>query len=210
MTNLCGDFGSLSPIWSTLKGLPSSILLHGFGWGVVGALPQLNFSLCPLSTRWSNMLHVNLHLRIWFPENTVYGTVCFFFCKIYIDTKQKNQLSLKSIFIHENLGKLLLLLYNFSIASWKTRNYWTCVSYVFLTLWSKTVRKKVQPNLWPRANSNLVLFSLTEPQNKRTPDLPEEEFEKEEIKENEAAVKKRLVEATREFEEIVVCCCCCC
>lgn len=48
-----------------------------------------------------------------------------------------------------------------------------------------------------------------EPQNKRTPDLPEEEFEKEEIKENEAAVKKMLVEATREFEEIVVCCCCC-
>uniref|UniRef100_A0AAA9TAJ0 Telomeric repeat-binding factor 2-interacting protein 1 n=1 Tax=Bos taurus TaxID=9913 RepID=A0AAA9TAJ0_BOVIN len=43
-----------------------------------------------------------------------------------------------------------------------------------------------------------------EPQNKRTPDLPEEEFEKEEIKENEAAVKKMLVEATREFEEIVV------
>ncbi|XP_030719156.2 telomeric repeat-binding factor 2-interacting protein 1 [Globicephala melas] len=43
-----------------------------------------------------------------------------------------------------------------------------------------------------------------EPQNKRTPDLPEEEFEKEEIKENEEAVKKMLVEATREFEEIVV------
>ncbi|KAJ1072573.1 hypothetical protein K5549_011799 [Capra hircus] len=43
-----------------------------------------------------------------------------------------------------------------------------------------------------------------EPQNKRTPDLPEEEFEKEEMKENEAAVKKMLVEASREFEEIVV------
>ncbi|XP_028333205.1 telomeric repeat-binding factor 2-interacting protein 1 isoform X1 [Physeter macrocephalus] len=42
-----------------------------------------------------------------------------------------------------------------------------------------------------------------EPQNKRTPDLPEEELEKEEIKENEEAVKKMLVEATREFEEIV-------
>lgn len=69
----------------------------------------------------------------------------------------------------------------------------------------KPLGEKVQPNLWPRANCNLVLFSLTEPQNKRTPDLPEEEFEKEEIKENEAAVKKMLVEATREFEEIVVC-----
>ncbi|XP_066098141.1 telomeric repeat-binding factor 2-interacting protein 1 [Saccopteryx bilineata] len=43
-----------------------------------------------------------------------------------------------------------------------------------------------------------------EPQNKRTPDLPEEEFGKEEIKENEATVKKMLVEATREFEEVVV------
>ena len=36
--------------------------------------------------------------------------------------------------------------------------------------------------------------------------MPEEEFVKEEIKENEEAVKKMLVEATREFEEIVVCC----
>ncbi|XP_004600571.1 telomeric repeat-binding factor 2-interacting protein 1 [Sorex araneus] len=44
-----------------------------------------------------------------------------------------------------------------------------------------------------------------EPQNKRTPDLPEEEFiAKKDIKENEEAVKKMLVEATREFEEIVV------
>nr|XP_012627983.1 telomeric repeat-binding factor 2-interacting protein 1 [Microcebus murinus] len=43
-----------------------------------------------------------------------------------------------------------------------------------------------------------------EPQNKRTPDLPEEEYVKEEIKENEEAVKKMLVEATREFEEAVV------
>ena len=50
-----------------------------------------------------------------------------------------------------------------------------------------------------------MVFSLIEPQNKRTPDLPEEEFVKEEIKENEEAVKKMLVEATREFEEIVVC-----
>ncbi|XP_024411826.1 telomeric repeat-binding factor 2-interacting protein 1 isoform X4 [Desmodus rotundus] len=41
-----------------------------------------------------------------------------------------------------------------------------------------------------------------EPQNKRTPDLPEEEFVKEDIKENEEAVKKMLVEATREFEEV--------
>ncbi|XP_036919485.1 telomeric repeat-binding factor 2-interacting protein 1 [Sturnira hondurensis] len=43
-----------------------------------------------------------------------------------------------------------------------------------------------------------------EPQNKRTPDLPEEEFVKEEIKENEETVKKMLVEATREFEDVVV------
>ncbi|XP_055991966.1 telomeric repeat-binding factor 2-interacting protein 1 [Sorex fumeus] len=44
-----------------------------------------------------------------------------------------------------------------------------------------------------------------EPQNKRTPDLPEEEFiAKKDIKENEEAVKKMLVEATREFEDIVV------
>ncbi|XP_037000633.1 telomeric repeat-binding factor 2-interacting protein 1 [Artibeus jamaicensis] len=43
-----------------------------------------------------------------------------------------------------------------------------------------------------------------EPQNKRTPDLPEEESVKEEIKESEQAVKKMLVEATREFEEVVV------
>nr|KAF6408220.1 TERF2 interacting protein [Molossus molossus] len=44
-----------------------------------------------------------------------------------------------------------------------------------------------------------------EPQNKRTPDLPEEEFVREEVKkENEEAVKKMLVEATREFEEVVV------
>ncbi|ELW62996.1 telomeric repeat-binding factor 2-interacting protein 1 [Tupaia chinensis] len=43
-----------------------------------------------------------------------------------------------------------------------------------------------------------------EPQNKRTPDLPEEEYVKEEIKENEAAVRKMLVEATRDFQEVVV------
>lgn len=51
----------------------------------------------------------------------------------------------------------------------------------------------------------MLFFSLIEPQNKRTPDLPEEEYVKEEIKENDEAVKKMLVEATREFEEIVVC-----
>ncbi|XP_042636810.1 telomeric repeat-binding factor 2-interacting protein 1 [Orycteropus afer afer] len=42
-----------------------------------------------------------------------------------------------------------------------------------------------------------------EPQNKRTPDLPEEEPEEEKIKENEEAVKKMLIEATQEFEEVV-------
>uniref|UniRef100_H0W1G1 Telomeric repeat-binding factor 2-interacting protein 1 n=1 Tax=Cavia porcellus TaxID=10141 RepID=H0W1G1_CAVPO len=43
-----------------------------------------------------------------------------------------------------------------------------------------------------------------EPQNKRTPDLPEEEHVKEEIGENEETVKKILVETTRDFEEVVV------
>lgn len=86
--------------------------------------------------------------------------------------------------------------------------------------WMSSNRKNVQAHFWLRAhractvflvsakeaNSNLVLFfSLIEPQNKRTPDLPEEEYVKEEIKENDEAVKKMLVEATREFEEIVVC-----
>lgn len=79
---------------------------------------------------------------------------------------------------------------------------------------------KVQAHFWPRAHrtwtiflfsvkeaySNLVwFFSLLEPRNKRTPDLPEEEFVKEEIQENEETVKKMLIEATREFEEVVVC-----
>ncbi|XP_062032719.1 telomeric repeat-binding factor 2-interacting protein 1 [Lepus europaeus] len=43
-----------------------------------------------------------------------------------------------------------------------------------------------------------------EPQNKRTPDLPEGEYVKKEMKENEEAVKKIFMEATREFEEVVV------
>ncbi|XP_004470975.1 telomeric repeat-binding factor 2-interacting protein 1 [Dasypus novemcinctus] len=43
-----------------------------------------------------------------------------------------------------------------------------------------------------------------EPQNKRTPDLPEEESERKEIQENEEAVKKMLIEATREFQEVAV------
>ena len=82
------------------------------------------------------------------------------------------------------------------------------------------MEKNVQAHFWSKAHkpctirlfsvkeahSNLVLFfSVIEPQNKRTPDLPEEEFVKEDIKENEEAVKKMLVEATREFEEVVVC-----
>lgn len=40
--------------------------------------------------------------------------------------------------------------------------------------------------------------------NKTTPDLPGEEFVKVDIKENEEAVQKMFVEATREFEEAVV------
>ncbi|XP_021503258.1 telomeric repeat-binding factor 2-interacting protein 1 [Meriones unguiculatus] len=43
-----------------------------------------------------------------------------------------------------------------------------------------------------------------EPQNKRTPDLPEEECVKAETKENDESVKKLFQEATREFEEAVV------
>lgn len=81
-------------------------------------------------------------------------------------------------------------------------------------------RQKVQAHFWPRvhrartvfllyvkeAHSNLVLFfSLIEPQNKRTPDLPEEDSVKEEVQENEEAVKKTHVEATPEFEEVAVC-----
>uniref|UniRef100_H0XMP3 Telomeric repeat-binding factor 2-interacting protein 1 n=1 Tax=Otolemur garnettii TaxID=30611 RepID=H0XMP3_OTOGA len=41
-----------------------------------------------------------------------------------------------------------------------------------------------------------------EPQDERSPDLPNEEYAKEEIKEKEAAAKKMLAEA-REFEEVV-------
>ncbi|XP_012782028.2 telomeric repeat-binding factor 2-interacting protein 1 [Ochotona princeps] len=43
-----------------------------------------------------------------------------------------------------------------------------------------------------------------EPQNKRTPDLPEGEYVKKEVKENEGTVKTMLMETTREFEEAVV------
>ena len=150
MTNLCGDFGSLSPIWSTLKGLPSSILLHGFGWGLVGALSQLNFSLCPLSTRWSTCYMLISISESDSQKTQFMAQFFFFFLQNLYKYKTKKLIKLEEYFyfIHENLGKLLFLLYNFSIASWKTRNYWTCVSYVFFTLWSKTVRKKVQPNLW--------------------------------------------------------------
>ncbi|XP_004625830.1 telomeric repeat-binding factor 2-interacting protein 1 [Octodon degus] len=43
-----------------------------------------------------------------------------------------------------------------------------------------------------------------EPQNKRTPDLPEEEYVKEDNGENEETVNKMLVETTQDFEEVVV------
>ncbi|XP_059119945.1 telomeric repeat-binding factor 2-interacting protein 1 [Peromyscus eremicus] len=43
-----------------------------------------------------------------------------------------------------------------------------------------------------------------EPQNKRTPDLPEEECVKGETKESDESVKKLFEEATREFEDTVV------
>ncbi|XP_005403491.1 PREDICTED: telomeric repeat-binding factor 2-interacting protein 1 [Chinchilla lanigera] len=43
-----------------------------------------------------------------------------------------------------------------------------------------------------------------EPQNKRTPDLPEEEYVKEETGKNEETVKKMLVETTQDFGEVVV------
>ncbi|XP_073911727.1 telomeric repeat-binding factor 2-interacting protein 1 [Castor canadensis] len=61
---------------------------------------------------------------------------------------------------------------------------------------SQKLKRKAEPD--PEAADG------REPQNKRTVDLPEEEYVKEEIKENEEAVKKTLVEATREFEEVVV------
>lgn len=51
---------------------------------------------------------------------------------------------------------------------------------------------------------DLLFFSLIEPQNKRTPDLPEEECVKGETKENGEAVNKLFEEATREFGEAVV------
>ncbi|XP_069875587.1 telomeric repeat-binding factor 2-interacting protein 1-like isoform X2 [Dipodomys merriami] len=43
-----------------------------------------------------------------------------------------------------------------------------------------------------------------EPQTKRTADLSEEEYAKEDIKENEEKVKTMLVKSTQEFEEVVV------
>lgn len=43
-----------------------------------------------------------------------------------------------------------------------------------------------------------------EPQNKRTPDLPEEEYVKGETKENDESVKQLFEDASREFEEAVV------
>lgn len=55
------------------------------------------------------------------------------------------------------------------------------------------------------SHADLLSFSLTEPQNKRTPDLPEEECVKGETKESDESVKKLFEEATREFEDAVVC-----
>lgn len=61
------------------------------------------------------------------------------------------------------------------------------------------------PGLKRKAEQDPPAADSGEPQNKKTPDLPKEEFiAKKEIKENEVAVKKMLVDATREFEEIVV------
>ena len=58
-------------------------------------LSQLSFFL-PSEHSLINTLHVNLHLRTYFPENPIYGTVLLV-CKIY-KYKAKNELSLKSIF----------------------------------------------------------------------------------------------------------------
>lgn len=145
MTNLCSVIGTFSPIWSTLRGFPAPY----FSMVSVEALLELfhssTFSLCPLSTPWSTRYMLISISESDSQKTQFMAAFFFFFCKIYIGTKQNNELSLKSIFyfIHENLVKLsLFLLYNFSVASWKIRNYWTCVSYVFLTLWSKTVREK--------------------------------------------------------------------
>lgn len=49
-----------------------------------------------------------------------------------------------------------------------------------------------------------LLFSFIEPQNKRTPDLPEEECVKGETKENGEADNKLFEEATPELGEAVV------
>lgn len=51
----------------------------------------------------------------------------------------------------------------------------------------------------------LICCSFLEPQNKRTPDLPEEECVKGETKENDESVKQLFEDASREFEEAVVC-----
>jgi hypothetical protein len=50
----------------------------------------------------------------------------------------------------------------------------------------------------------LLFFPLIEPQNKRAPDLPEEECVKGEIKENGEADNKLFEEAAPEFGEAVV------
>ncbi|KAM5263168.1 telomeric repeat-binding factor 2-interacting protein 1 [Ctenodactylus gundi] len=59
-------------------------------------------------------------------------------------------------------------------------------------------------NLKRKAEQDPEAADSGEPQNKRTPDLPEGECVKEENQENEQAVKKMLVEATRDFEDVAV------
>lgn len=61
-------------------------------------------------------------------------------------------------------------------------------------------------NVYAVSSVDLLFLSLTEPQNKRPPDLPEEECVKGETTENGEgeAVSKLFEEATREFGEAVV------
>ncbi|KAM4833938.1 telomeric repeat-binding factor 2-interacting protein 1 [Thomomys bottae] len=60
------------------------------------------------------------------------------------------------------------------------------------------------PRLKRKAEPDPEAAESREAQTKRTADLPEEEYVKEDIKENEETVKAMLVEATQECEEVVV------
>ncbi|XP_075393497.1 telomeric repeat-binding factor 2-interacting protein 1 [Tenrec ecaudatus] len=54
-----------------------------------------------------------------------------------------------------------------------------------------------------KAEEDVEAAESGEPQNKKTPDLPEEEPPKAKLQENDEPVKKMLIEASQEFEEVV-------